>query len=177
MKKILLTILLVFIVTFSYSQIWNNTRHTDLYKPILLNFEVGYEYGVGMDSISRTVTDFSVIITPNNVFGFGAGTGLRYYYEKEIVLLPVYIEIRGYPFTYRKSWLPYISMKVGHTFNLTESFNPEGLMVTPSIGMMYENRNQKYYSISINYSIQSIEQPNPPNENWNGIGLNFGYSF
>lgn len=177
MKKIILTILLVFIVTFSYSQTWNNTRHTDLYKTILVNFEVGYEYGVGMDSISRTVTDFSVIITPDNVFGFGAGTGIRYYPKLEQVILPVFIEIRGYPFTYRKTWLPYVAVKLGHSFDLTDSFNPIGFMTTPSVGMMYENRNNKYYSISISYSIQSIEQPQPPNENYNGIGINFGYSF
>lgn len=176
MKKILV-ILLLLITMSGYSQSWNTTRHTDLYKSILINIEVGYEYGLGLDSISRTVTDFSLIITPDNFFGFGAGFGLRYYPDIEQVLLPIYVEIRGYPFTYRKLWLPYVAVKLGHSFELTDNFHPTGFMATPSVGIMYENRNNKFYSIAISYSIQSIEQPRPPNENYNGIGLSLGYSF
>ena len=172
-----MTIFFVMLVTFSYSQVWDDTRTTDLYKPIFFNVEIGHEFGVGNDSISRTVFDFSVMGNPDEHFSIGAGTGIRYYRLQEMVLLPIFIDIRGYPFTYRKTWIPYVSLKLGHTFNLSDNFDPIGFMVTPSAGMMYENRKNKFYSISINYSIQSVEQPQPPNVNWNGIGLIFGYSF
>jgi hypothetical protein len=178
MKKGILMILFIFIVTLSYSQNWNNTRNTEQYKSSYLNVEVGYEFGIGMDSINRVVTDFSLLINPSTKFEVGIGTGLRFYSKQEMVLLPIYIDIRVYPYEFRRtSWMPYISAKLGHSFNLSDSFNPIGFMVTPSVGAMYETRKYKFYSLSLTYSIQSVEQPQPPNENWNGLGLMFGYTF
>ncbi len=177
MKKILLTILLVLSVTISQSQSWDTSRHIDNYRSLLFNVDVGYEQGIGMDSISRVVTDISIITNPEDVFGFGIGTGIRYYPKQEMTLLPFFVEVRGYPFSYRKLFLPYISLKLGHSFNINENFTPVGWMMTPGFGVMYENRKYKFYSLSITYSYQEIQNDNPPNDNYNGIGLNLGYTF
>ena len=175
MKKILVTLFLLITMS-GYSQMWDTQRKTDLDKTFFVNTEVGYEFGIGDNHQNRISFDVTAIHNPESAFSFGIGTGIRYY-EDETTLMPIFGEIRAYPFSYRRLFLPFASLKMGYSFNLSESFDPVGFMTTPSIGISYENYRNKFYNLSVGYAIQSIKNDRPPNDNSNGIALIFGITF
>jgi len=177
MKKLFWTILFVLTFTLVQSQSWDTTRKPDLYRTLLFNTELGYIMGVGNDSINRTVTDFSIMTNPDSMFGFGMGVGLRYYHQRDRLLIPIYLEMRAYPFSYRRNFLPYIGIKVGYSFDTQSEYDSPGMLVTPNIGVLFDNGRDKFYSLSVIYELQSIIRPYPPNKNFGGLGLQLGYTF
>ena len=175
MKK-LLVILLLLITMSGYSQIWNTTRQTDLDKKIYVTTELGYEIYVNGEGESRPSFDIIVMTNPEDMFTFGVGTGIRYY-NQDFILLPIYGEVRAYPFTYRKNLLPFMSVKLGYSFNTADSFESVGIFTMPSIGISFENWHKQYYSLSVGYTMQSITNLHPPNDVSGAIAIIFVVTF
>jgi hypothetical protein len=146
----------------------------------LINF--GYGLGVGDFGMDRLSFNFINGGQINPYFMAGAGFGLRYYFDAEAALIPFFVYLRGNFIDNDIS--PYLALKCGYTFDVTNEFNAVGLLFSPEIGVSLKIGNKTALNIGIGYEMQRMEfvlyyyyDSYPFTDNCGAIKFNIGLSF
>jgi hypothetical protein len=143
--------------------------------------EFGYQVGVGDLKGNRFKFDFINAYQFNPHFSAGLGTGLRYYYETDEVLLPVFADLRA--IVLDRPISPYFAFGFGYSFNLTDNVRPVGLLINPSAGVTFPVFERSLMNIGLGYEVQraryQIEWPMNYSwhENIGAISLQVGLTF
>ena len=87
--------------------------------------------------------------------------------DSAFMTLPVFIDIRGYLPLQNDAITPFVMLRVGYSFNLSDGFAGMGLYMNPSIGIIYRISPKIGLNLSAGYSYQS----------YGGIPANGGYGF
>lgn len=157
-------------------------RHSGLqsgYKGIV---ELGYQVGVGdfgMDRLNLNIINGYQI---NPYFSLGLGTGLRYYFDAEAALVPVFADFRAYFINNKTS--PYLSLGVGYSFDATNDFKGVGFLLNPTVGVSFKVSDKSAINVGIGYEMQKIDFIYDGyfgyfsgSENSGAISINIGISF
>lgn len=157
-------------------------RHSGLqsgYKGIV---ELGYQVGVGdfgMDRLNLNIINGYQI---NPYFSLGLGTGLRYYFDAEAALVPVFADFRAYFINNKTS--PYLSLGVGYSFDATNDFKGVGFLLNPTVGVSFKVSDKSAINVGIGYEMQKIDFIYDgyfgyfsSSENSGAISINIGISF
>lgn len=149
------------------------------YKGIV---ELGYQVGVGdfgMDRLNLNIINGYQI---NPYFSLGLGTGLRYYFDAEAALVPVFADFRAYLINNKTS--PYLSLGVGYSFDATNDFKGVGFLLNPTVGVSFKFSDKSAINIGIGYEMQKIDFIYDgyfgyfsSSENSGAISINVGISF
>lgn len=147
------------------------------YKGII---ELGYEIGTGnfgMDRLKLNVINGYQI---NPYFSLGFGTGLRYYFDAEAALIPIFADFRTNFMDNNVS--PYFSLGVGYSFDATNSFEGVGFLLNPTVGVSFMVSEKSAMNVGIGYEMQRMKfyswnWGDPFTENSGAISINVGISF
>lgn len=135
---------------------------TALEYPSSDNFTKGYRgivelgYGLKSGKYGLDVTNFNFV----NGYQFteklfvGVGTGIKYFNESEMTLIPLFADFK-YKFMDQKI-SPMLGFSAGFSFNPNNGFEGEGFLFNPSIGAQIKGKNKMRYNISLNYQTQQL---------------------
>jgi len=148
------------------------------YKAII---ETGYGIGLGDNGLGRVNLNIINGYQFNPYFSMGFGTGLRYYFDSQSVLIPFFADFRGY-FMNSKKFSPYVSLDIGYSFDATNNFEGVGVLVNPSVGAAYKISDQFILNLGVGYEMQGMKSyENNLSENEDNfsraININAGISF
>lgn len=147
----------------------NSTNNTGLksgYKGIV---EMGYQIGVGDYGMDRLKLDIINGFQINPYFSLGFGTGLRYYFDAEAAVIPIFADFRA-NFTDTKV-SPYLSLGVGYSFDATNSFEDVGFLLNPTIGVSFKVSDKSAMNVGLGYEMQKMKFYSLENYNYY-----YGYS-
>lgn len=131
--------------------------------------EFGYDYGTiesytigGVNTASnmgRIKLNFirSHKITPT--FSVGMGTGLRFYFSSEYLLLPLFTDFRiKFPKLklFDSKVIPYAGVSAGVSFGFFSGSSLAGLLFNPIIGGYYDLSSKIKLNIGIGYDLQGL---------------------
>jgi hypothetical protein len=147
-------------------------------------FEVGHQIGYENFRNNRLMINIINGYQINPYFSVGIGTGLRYYYDSEDALVPVFLDLRT---TFlNKKVSPYIALGAGYSYEPTDNFEGVGYLLNPSIGLNFMISKNSAMNIGLGYEMQrmnifrriSFEEPGyKKNINIGAISLNTGILF
>ena len=150
MKKIFLLAVAIICATTSFAQV-----------PVKYHGEVdlGYSIGVGTFGTGRVNVHTIQGVQISKYFSTGVGVGIDYYHESSNIVLPIYLNLKGYlPVTEKVS--PYLSFDIGAGICLSEGVSGlSGLYCTPAIGVK-----AGIFKAQVGYNIQRISE--------SGLGIN-----
>jgi hypothetical protein len=148
------------------------------YKGIV---ELGYQIGTGDYGMDRS--KFNIIngyqINPYSSLGFG--TGLRYYFDAEVAVIPVFADFRTNFFDNKIS--PYLSLGVGYSFDATNDFEGVGFLLNPTLGVSFKVSDKYALNVGIGYEMQKLDfyysdyGYYSSTKNSEAISINVGISF
>lgn len=114
--------------------------------------EIGYLVGSGDLKRDRFKFDIINSVQMNQYFALGFGTGIRYYFKDELVILPYYFDLRA---TLMNSEIsPYLSVGIGYSLNASNSFKGFGFMLIPTAGMSFKVTERSDINIGLGYEMQ-----------------------
>ena len=150
------------------------------YKGIV---ELGYEIGVGDYGLDRLKLNIINGYQVNPNFSLGIGTGLRYYFDAEVALIPIFADFRGNLLIDSKI-SPYISLGIGYSFDATNSFERAGFMMSPNLGVCFKVSEKSAMNIALGYEMQKMDFYLTDsydyfyfNKNSGAFSINIGFSF
>lgn len=113
----------------------------------VVNF--GYEIAVnnGDDRIKLDVVNGYRIIPE---FSVGAGVGVKYYIDADVVTIPLYAHLRTD--LLRTKVTPFIALNAGYNIS-THSYVKGGALVEPAVGVGIRLNNRKQLNVSLGYSL------------------------
>jgi hypothetical protein len=79
--------------------------------------------------------------------------------DSSFIMLPVFVELRGYLPLENSLLGPFASVKVGYSFNLSDGFGPSGLYFAPSIGAKFNLSPKIGLLLSMGYTFQGLGDP------------------
>lgn len=156
------------------------------YKGIV---ELGYQIGTGdygMDRLKlNIINDYQI----NPYFSLGFGTGLRYYFDVEAALIPVFADFRANIMNNKIS--PYLSLGVGYSFDATNDFEGVGFLLNHTVGVSFKVSDKFAMNIGFGYEMQKMDfmyfyyggyygyygYYYSSSENFGAISINVGISF
>ena len=97
--------------------------------------------------------------TDSTAYIFGADT--------MYMTLPIFLDIRGYYPIQNSAFTPFVMMRVGFAFNLSDGFGAMGLYMNPAVGVKYQVSPMIGINFSVGYSYQS----------YGGIPKDGGYGY
>lgn len=147
----------------------NNSSLEHDYKGIV---ELGYQIGVGKYHMDRVKLNIINGCEINPYFSLGLGTGLRYYFDVDMALIPVFADFRANLTDNIVS--PYFSLGVGYTFDATDSFEPEGFLLNPTVGANFKVSDKYSIHFGLGYDMQKLRFST---YNLGAISINAGISF
>jgi hypothetical protein len=149
--------------------------------------EVGYQFGLGTYGLDRL--KFNMInggqFSP--FFYLGGGVGLRYYFDDDVALIPVFVHARTNIMDKKIS--PYFAFSIGYSFNASDDFRGAGLLLSPSSGVTFKVSEKVNLNVGISYEMQSLEfydyyygsygsyYSDYYRENSGALSIDFGLSF
>ncbi len=145
--------------------------------------EFGYQFGLGDYGLDRF--KFNMInggqVSP--FFFIGGGVGLRYYFDDDVALVPVFVHARANVLDNKVS--PYFALSIGYSFNATDDFSTGGLMVSPATGVTFVVSKKVNLNVGLSYEMQSVEfyyynyygYSTTSRENSGALSIDFGLSF
>ncbi len=149
------------------------------YKAIV---ELGYQIGVGDFGMDRLKLNIINGYQINPYFSLGFGTGLRYYFDEEAALIPVFADFRANFMDNNVS--PYLSLGVGYTFDATNSFEGVGFLLNPTVGVSLKVSDKSVMNIGLGYEMQKMDfylfgydYYYSSSENSGAISISVGISF
>ena len=149
------------------------------YKGII---DIGYYFGVGDNKADRINLNIINGINFNQYFSFGIGTGLHYYTFNEQFLIPIFADFRVY--FINRTISPFFSFDIGYSFNVSNDFTGEGILINPTIGMSFKISEQNELHAGIGYQMQRRKYfyygylPDYSSQiNMESIALKVGFSF
>jgi hypothetical protein len=143
-------------------------------------FETGIEIGTGPYGMDRLKVSIINGYQVNQYFSLGFGTGLRYYFDAEAALVPVFADFRanfpGYDIS------PYMSLGTGYTFNASRDFRSIGFLLNPTAGISIMVSEKSALNVGIGYEMQRMKFYNLfwggiQTKNSGAISINAGISF
>lgn len=117
--------------------------------------ELGYQIGSGALGLDRMRIDIIINgyqITPN--FSFGVGTGLRYYFDAEAAVIPIFVDFRSNFMNDNVS--PYLSLSTGYSFDATNGFESVGFLLHPTIGVAIKVSEKSSLNLGLGYELQRM---------------------
>lgn len=117
--------------------------------------DFGYVFGTGEWGFHRIEVNTTQGYRFNPYFYLGGGLGFHYYHEPDEVLMPLFADIRC-NFTKGKI-VPFASMRVGYSFNLTDGVSRCGAYFAPSAGVKFFADKKTNFFVSAGYTIQWID--------------------
>lgn len=117
--------------------------------------EPGMDLGVGDYSMDRF--KFNVVngYQFNPYFSAGIGTGFRYYFEADAVLLPVFADLRTNFIDNIVS--PYLSLGIGYSFDATNNFESVGFLLNPAMGVRFMISENAAMTVGLGYEMQRMK--------------------
>jgi hypothetical protein len=137
------------------------------YKGIV---ELGYQIGTGGYGMDRLKLNIINGYQINPYFSLGFGTGLRYYFDEKVPLIPVFADFRANFIDNKIS--PYLSLGVGYSFNASDSFKGVGFLLNPKIGVSFKVSKKSAINFGLGYEMQRVITKNS-----GAIDINVGISF
>lgn len=145
--------------------------------------EMGYQVGVGDYGIDRYKLNIinGYVISP--LFSIGYGTGLRYYFDAESIVLPVFADFRtNFEINELKS---YFSLGLGYSLNASNDFDGLGLLINPSFGVGFKLTEKFTMNVGLSYEIQKMKvysydgyySADESTESCGGISFDIGIAF
>ena len=131
--------------------------------------ELGYTIGVGDWGIDRLELSTSHGYQFNPYFYLGAGIAANYYFDAEVIGMPIFAHLRSN--ILNNSISPYIDFRIGYS----PLKDVQGLYLTPSIGCKI-----KSFNVSVGYVMQKAKYyyyDYEGSENCGGINLKVGFEF
>ncbi|HET6558673.1 MAG TPA: hypothetical protein VFG54_15240 [Prolixibacteraceae bacterium] len=117
--------------------------------------ETGFQLGVGdwgADRLKLNVIN-GFQLTPH--FSMGLGTGLRFYYDLDAALVPLFLDFRV-NFLDRKV-SPYFALGAGYSFNASDNFEAAGVLINPSAGVSFKVSGKSSMNIGLGYEVQQMD--------------------
>jgi hypothetical protein len=113
-------------------------------------------YGLKSGKYGLDVTNFNFVngYQLTEKMFVGVGTGIKYFTESEMTLIPLYADFK-YSFLNQKV-SPMFGFSAGFSFNPNNGFEGEGFLFNPSLGAQIKGKNNMCYNISLNYQTQQI---------------------
>lgn len=147
------------------------------YKRIV---ELGYQIGTGdygMDRLNLNIINGYQI---NPYFSLGFGTGLRYYFDAEAAVIPIFADFRANFMDNHVS--PYWSLGVGYSFDATNDFEGVGFLLNPTVGVSFKVSDKSAMNVGLGYEMQRMKfydywYGDTYNKNSGAISINVGISF
>lgn len=124
------------------------------------SIELGCYFGTGDYRIDRLNFHFINGMQINPYFSLGIGTGVYFFMneyddlEDGPFLIPIFADFR---FNFiNKPVSPYLSFDIGYSFNASDDFKGEGLLLNSSIGVSFKiSRDRELYT-GIGYQLQKV---------------------
>ena len=96
--------------------------------------------------------------------------------DSSFMMLPIFADIRGYlpmpsPIT------PFASLKVGYTFNLSDSFGAAGIYMAPSVGAKYNITPKIGLTFSVGYTFQGLGESGRVTAEGGATTIKGGYGY
>lgn len=147
------------------------------YKGIV---EFGYEGGIGNYGMDRMKLNIINGYQINPYFSLGLGTGLKYYFDEEAILIPLFADFRANFMNNKVS--PYLSLGLGYTFVAINNFSGLGFLLNPNLGVSFKVSDKSAMNIGMGYEMQSMQiydyfYGDAYVVNTGAISLNFGFTF
>lgn len=150
----------------------NNSGLSSGYKGMVeFGYQLGYSQQFGMDRISLNIINGCQI---NPYLSLSLGKGVRYYFDLEAILIPVFGDVRIYFLDNNVS--PYVSFGGGYSFDATKNFRSAGFLLNPNLGISLFVSNRSSINLSVGYELQRVETFGF-NRNSGAFCINFGISF
>jgi hypothetical protein len=154
------------------------------YKGIV---ELGYQIGTGDYGMDRLKLNIINGYQINPYFSLGFGTGLRYYFDAEAALIPLFADFRANFIDNKIS--PYLSLGVGYSFDATNGFEGVGFLLNPTVGVSFKVSDKSAMNVGLGYEMQKMDfyyydfyyggyyDYYSSSENSGAISINVGISF
>lgn len=146
------------------------------YKGIV---ELGYQVGIGDFGLDRLKINIINGYQFNPYFSLGIGTGMRYYFDVDGLLIPVFADFRA-NFTDNK-FSPYFSLGIGYSFDATYDFEGVGFLLNPTLGLSIQISDKSAINVGLGYEMQKMSYYDyyggSNSINSGAISLNVGLSF
>jgi len=148
------------------------------YKGIV---ELGYQIGAGDYGMDRLKLNIINGYQINPYFSLGFGTGLRYYFDAEATVIPVFADFRANFMNNKIS--PYLSIGVGYSFDATNDFEGVGFLLNPTVGVSFKVSDKSAMNVGLGYEMQKMDFYSgyygrySSTENSGAISINVGISF
>ncbi len=115
--------------------------------------DLGYSIGVGTFATGRVNLHTIQGIQVGKYFSTGIGLGLDYYHEGPELMIPIYLNLKGYlPVTEKIS--PYFSLDVGAGIGATTGMSGlSGATYTPAVGVKIDR-----FKVQIGYNAQCLSE-------------------
>ena len=115
-------------------------------------FEMGYAAGIGGLGMDRLKMNIINGYQVNSYLSLGLGTGLRYYFDANAILIPLYFDCR---ITFlNKNLSPYLSLDGGYSFDATNSFEVAGFLFNPVGGVSIRTSQKTAMIVGVGYEMQ-----------------------
>ena len=134
------------------------------YKGII---DVGYSFGIGTYKMNRFDFNFINGYQVNPYFSLGIGVGLRYYFDTEAALIPIFADFRANFIDNPIS--PYLSLGIGYSFDATNSFESVGLLLDPTVGVSFKISDKSAFIVGLGYEMQRMKFLDFYLDNWTHI--------
>lgn len=149
------------------------------YKGIV---ELGYQIGTGDYGMDRLKLNIINGYQINPYFSLGFGTGLRYYFDADAALIPLFADFRANFMDNKIS--PYLSLGVGYSFDATNGFEGVGFLLNPTVGVSFKVSDKSAMNVGLGYEMQKMDfyyggyyGYYSSSENSGAISINVGISF
>lgn len=169
-KKCFLLILLVFTIVISYGQNINQEQSNEnqgssIASPnqveninrkrrFQIMVEVGYQYQLFGENINRVKLNLGQSYYFNSYISAGVGVGVRYYYDADLFLLPLYLHFRARML--QSSLAPYFSIGIGYSSITSKGLLPMGLCLNPELGISYKINDDVELYCTMGYEMQNL---------------------
>jgi hypothetical protein len=155
------------------NSISNNSKvYESGYKGIV---EMGYQYGVGAYRLNALKVNIINGYQINPYFSLGIGTGVRYYFDEEAALIPIFADFRANLIDNKIS--PYLSLGLGYSFNATNEFKGFGFLVNPTLGVSFKVSDKAALNFGVGYDLQKLKFYEYEDNSLDAISINIGISF
>ena len=146
------------------------------------SIDIGYYFGIGGNKANRINLNIINGIKFNPYFSLGFGTGLHYYTFDEQFLIPIFADFRVYFID--RTISPYLSFDIGYSFNVSNDFEGEGILINPTMGVSFKisERNEIHTGVSYQmqrrkYFFSGYNQSYSSQIDMESIALKVGFSF
>lgn len=139
--------------------------------------DLGYTIGTGTFGEDRVEFATSHGYQFNPYVYLGLGAGAHYYYNSEIVEIPIFAHVRSE--FLNNSISPFFDFKIGYSL-----YDASGFYMTPSVGCRFALGNRNGISVGLGYTMQKIDYAFSygsyefsGSENCGGFSIKVGFDF